>query len=79
MKPFDKIEAMAGKHHGGPKGISAALRQWPVDTDVGSKKDARYLAGMAPTALAFLTFSGAVAVLVSPGQGPLAATARVSR
>ena len=31
------------------------------------------------TALAFLTFSGAVAVLVSPGQGPLAATARVSR
>ena len=47
MKSFDRIEALAGKHHGGPKGLTAALRQWPVDTDVGSKKDARYLAGMA--------------------------------
>ncbi len=47
MKPFDRIEALAGKHHGGPKGIAAALRHWQVDTDLISKKDARYLAGMA--------------------------------
>lgn len=47
MKPFGQIEALAGKHHGGPKGISAALRHWQVDTDIGSKKDAQLLAGMA--------------------------------
>lgn len=47
MKSFDRIEALAGKHHGGPNGLTAALRQWPVDADVLSKKDARYLAGMA--------------------------------
>ena len=47
MKAFGQIEALAGKHHGGPKGISAALRQWQVDTDIGSKKDAKLLAGMA--------------------------------
>jgi hypothetical protein len=41
MKAFGQIEALAGKHHGGPKGISAALRQWQVDTDIGSKKDAQ--------------------------------------
>jgi 3-methyladenine DNA glycosylase Tag len=47
MKSFDRIEALAGKHHGGPKGINAALRQWPVDTNVAGKKDAVFLAGMA--------------------------------
>jgi 3-methyladenine DNA glycosylase Tag len=47
MKSFDKIEALARKHHGGPKGISAALRQWQVDTDVVGKKDAQFLRGMA--------------------------------
>lgn len=47
MKSFGQIEALAGKHHGGPKGISAALRHWQVDTDIGSKKDAQLLAGMA--------------------------------
>lgn len=47
MKSFDRIEALAGKHHDGPKGIAAALRHWQVDTDMVSKKDARYLAGMA--------------------------------
>jgi 3-methyladenine DNA glycosylase Tag len=47
MKSFDKIEAMAGKHHGGPKGIAAKLAEWPVDTDLVGKKDARFLAGMA--------------------------------
>ena len=47
MKSFGQIEALAGKHHGGPRGISAALRHWQVDTDIGSKKDAQLLAGMA--------------------------------
>lgn len=47
MKSFDKIEALAGKHHGGPKGVASALRQWQVDTDVLGKKDAQYLSGMA--------------------------------
>jgi hypothetical protein len=43
MKAFGQIEALAGKHHGGPKGISAALRQWQVDTDIARKKDAQLL------------------------------------
>lgn len=47
MKPFDQIEALAGKHHGGPKGLRFALRNWTVDTDVAAKKDAQVLAGMA--------------------------------
>jgi 3-methyladenine DNA glycosylase Tag len=47
MKSFDKIEAMAGKHHGGPKGIIALLKQWQVDTNLTAKKDAQFLAGMA--------------------------------
>lgn len=46
MKSFGQIEALAGKHHGGPKGISAALRHWQVDTGIASKKDARLLAAM---------------------------------
>ena len=41
MKSFDKIEAMAGKHHGGPKGIAAKLAEWPVDTNLKTKKDSR--------------------------------------
>lgn len=47
MKSFDKIEAMAGKHHGGPKGIAAKLAEWYIDTDLVKRKDARFLAGMA--------------------------------
>jgi 3-methyladenine DNA glycosylase Tag len=47
MKSFDKIEAMAGKHHGGPKGITSALKQRQADADLTGKKDARVLAGMA--------------------------------
>ena len=47
MKSFDKIEALAGKHHGGPKGVSAMLRQWTVDTNIKVKSDDRFLAGMA--------------------------------
>lgn len=47
MKSFDKIEAMAGKHHGGPKGIASVLKQWPVDTDLNARKDAQFLSGMA--------------------------------
>lgn len=47
MRSFDKIEAMAGKHHGGPKGIAAKLSEWPVDKDLIGRKDARFLAGMA--------------------------------
>lgn len=47
MKSFDKIEAMAGKLHGGPKGIAAKLAEWPLDTRLGTKKDSRFLSGMA--------------------------------
>ena len=47
MKSFDRIEALAGKHHGGAKGVSAALRQWTVDTNLTAKTDAQFLAGMA--------------------------------
>jgi 3-methyladenine DNA glycosylase Tag len=47
MKSFDRIEALAGRHHGGPKGVSATLRQWQVDANVKDKKDAAFLAGMA--------------------------------
>ncbi len=47
MRSFDKIEAMAGKHHGGPKGVASALSQWQVDTDVARKKDAQLLSAMA--------------------------------
>lgn len=47
MKSFDRIEAMAGKHHGGPKGLRSALRQWQVDSNVAAKADSRFLSGMA--------------------------------
>jgi 3-methyladenine DNA glycosylase Tag len=47
MRSFDKIEAMAGKHHGGPKGVASALGQWQVDTDIARKKDAQLLSAMA--------------------------------
>jgi 3-methyladenine DNA glycosylase Tag len=47
MKSFDKIEAMAGKHHGGPKGLAAKLAEWQVDTNLKTKKDNRFLSGMA--------------------------------
>jgi 3-methyladenine DNA glycosylase Tag len=44
---FKKIEALAGKHHGGPKGIRSVLDQWTVDENLNAKKDAQFLAGMA--------------------------------
>jgi len=47
MKSFDKIESLAAKHHDGPKGLNKLLAEWPIDTDLVGKKDARYLAGMA--------------------------------
>ena len=47
MKTFDQIVAMAGKYHGGQKGIRAALQHWQVDTRVEAKKDDRFLSGMA--------------------------------
>lgn len=47
MRAFDKIEAMAGKHHGGPQGVRSALNQWSVDTDLVGRKDARFLSAMA--------------------------------
>jgi len=47
MKSFDKIEAMAGKHHGGPKGVAAKLDEWDIDNDLVKRKDSRFLAGMA--------------------------------
>jgi 3-methyladenine DNA glycosylase Tag len=47
MRSFDKIEAMAGRHHGGPKGLAAKLAEWQVDTNLKTKKDGRFLSGMA--------------------------------
>jgi 3-methyladenine DNA glycosylase Tag len=47
MRAFDKIEAMARKHHGGPKGVRAALDEWKYDTDLAGRKDARFLSAMA--------------------------------
>ena len=47
MKTFGQIEAIAGKFHGGPKGMRAALQQWKVDTNLEAKTDDRFLAGMA--------------------------------
>lgn len=46
MQSFDRIEALAAKHHGGPKGVQKILRQWKVDTDLAARKDDRLLAGM---------------------------------
>lgn len=47
MQGFDRIEALAAKHHGGARGVQAILRQWTVDTDLAAKSDDRFLAGMA--------------------------------
>lgn len=47
MRSFDKIEAIAGKHHGGPKGIASKLAEWDIDIDLAKRKDDRFLAGMA--------------------------------
>ena len=47
MKSFDKIEALARKHHGGPKGVTAKLAEWSVDTDLTRRKDDRFLSEMA--------------------------------
>jgi 3-methyladenine DNA glycosylase Tag len=38
---------MARKHHGGPKGVAAVLREWQIDTDIARKKDAELLSAMA--------------------------------
>ncbi|HVY87996.1 MAG TPA: DNA-3-methyladenine glycosylase I [Hyphomonadaceae bacterium] len=46
-KSFDRIEALAGKHHGGPKGLAKRLGEWEIDIDLAKRKDARLLAGMA--------------------------------
>lgn len=47
MRSFDKIEALAGKHHGGPKGLRSVLDQWTVEADLSRARDARLLSGMA--------------------------------
>lgn len=47
MKSFDKIEAMAAKHHGGPKGVARVLAEWDFDTDLAKRKDAALLSQMA--------------------------------
>lgn len=47
MKSFDRIEAMARKHHGGPKGVAAILAEWQADTNLTQRKDDRFLSGMA--------------------------------
>jgi 3-methyladenine DNA glycosylase Tag len=47
MKSFVQIVAMAGKHHGGPKGLAAKLAEWRIDINVARRKDDRFLAGMA--------------------------------
>lgn len=47
MKTWDKIEAMAAKHHGGPKALQKKLDEWTYDTDLASKKDAHFLSHMA--------------------------------
>jgi len=46
MGSFDKIEGLAGKHHGGSRGIAAKLAEWPVDTRLTRRKDDRFLATM---------------------------------
>ncbi len=47
MKSFRQIEALAGKHHGGPGGIAAKLAEWPVDINLTRRKDDRFLSEMA--------------------------------
>jgi len=47
VKSFDKIEALARKHHGGPKGVTSKLAEWSDDTDLTRRKDDRFLSEMA--------------------------------
>jgi 3-methyladenine DNA glycosylase Tag len=47
MRSWDKIEAMAGKLHGGPKGLEKKLDEWPIDPKLIKQGDDRFLAGMA--------------------------------
>lgn len=47
MKGFGQIEAMAGRHHGGPAGVAALLAEWPVDSQLTQRKDDRFLSQMA--------------------------------
>jgi 3-methyladenine DNA glycosylase Tag len=66
VKSFDRIEAMAGKHHGGPKGVAAILDEWRVDTNLTRRKDDRFLSQMA-SALFSSGFSWAVIQKKWPG------------
>jgi 3-methyladenine DNA glycosylase Tag len=47
VNSFDRIEALAGKHHGGPKGVASKLAEWTVDADLTRQKDDRFLSQMA--------------------------------
>lgn len=46
MGSFSTIEALAGKHHGGARGVTAKLAQWPVDHGLARRKDDRFLSQM---------------------------------
>jgi 3-methyladenine DNA glycosylase Tag len=47
MRSFDKIEAMAGKLHGGPAALQRTLDAWKTDPKKIRQGDDRFLAGMA--------------------------------
>ena len=47
MGRFDRIEALARKHHGGSAGLAAKLGEWTGDTNLTDRPDDRFLAGMA--------------------------------
>jgi 3-methyladenine DNA glycosylase Tag len=47
MRAFDKIEAMAGKLHGGPQGLQRRLDERTVDPKTIRQNDDRFLSGMA--------------------------------
>jgi 3-methyladenine DNA glycosylase Tag len=46
LRPFAKIEAMAGSHHGGAKGVAQILQDHPGDPSLLQRSDDRFLAGM---------------------------------
>jgi 3-methyladenine DNA glycosylase Tag len=47
MRSFDKIEAIAGKLHGGTAALQRTLDEWTVDPKKIRQGDDRFLAGMA--------------------------------
>lgn len=47
VQSFDKIEAKAGKLHGGPAALQRKLDDWPIDPRKIRQGDDRFLAGMA--------------------------------